>query len=282
MLLGAFYSPNANAAKSSCAFHFKDQKGSKYQVNDKFSQYQRLSLKGENGLEPNWLFLVEHLLKVDPKEFQALIPKELLDSKWDHEGNEFTVKNPVKRQLKEGFLVEPTKGQTSTKIHPKLFHMTSPEFSEVILKTQELHLSQGSKNYAAICLGTAGFPAYQNASSNSVFLEVKIKPTARILDLTYTYGDAPGSFSRRAAYNWYAKTFVPDLIRGKYRNEFPELTAAAKKLKKLALYELSQVEAFSILMGVDLIKVTERYEQSLVDEYWIIDPTIISKIVLAK
>ncbi len=246
----------------------------------KFKSYLDLSLtEGSHSLDPNWIVIVEAILKVNPKEFQSLIPKELIDPVKNHEGENFDHKNSLNRRFEDGFLVDTTKHHKNPISKPKLYHMTDAETAALILDSQKLLLSQGSKNYAAICLGAGGFPAYQNTSADSVILEVKVKSTARILDLTYTVGDLPGSYSRRPAYEWYLDEFVPALIKGKYDKEFPDLSAAVKRVKKsLRDDALSKIETFALLMGADLVKLTEKYELVPVNEYWIVNPTIVSEV----
>ncbi len=258
-------------AKNSCNDFFKNktQKRSEQSKNkSKFEKYLSGSLRESSGaLTAEWLAVAEALLKMDTNEFQKFFAAEYGQN----------VAKSIKA-FNQGF----SKVTTSDKSVPKLYHMTSAEIAEIITRDQKLLLSSGARNNAAVCLGDGSFHSYhRNTSDNSAILKVKIKANARSLDLT-SFQDYPAhEGSQWSAFKWYEYTFVPNLIKGKYKKTLPQLHQLIKDIdlkQNKIFHELITIEAFSLLMGVDFIKVSETYVQKVINEYWVVNPEVIEKV----
>ncbi len=265
---------SSSFAKNSCNDFFKSKAknhSSQSKRDSKFEKYLSGSLReGTSALSAEWLAVVESILKMDTKKFREFFSAEY--------GTNVT--KSIKA-FSQGF-AEVTSSRKSV---PKLYHMTSADIAELITRDQKLLLSSGTRNHAAACLGGGNFHAFRNASEDSAILKVKIKSNARSLDLT-SFQDYPAhEGSQWNAYKWYEETFVPNLIKGKYKKTLPQLHQLIKDIdltRKNVAYELSNIEAFSLLMGVDFIKVSETYGQKVINEYWVVNPDAVEKIDYAR
>lgn len=241
-----------------------------------FDQYRNKSLLDvARPVQENWLQYVRIILRMDKQSFINLIPKTTFP-KADLKSGKIYFSN-MKKGIRQ---LDPREGVLDY-FSPTLFHITSTANSEKILQ-EGFRLGQGSHNTAAICFGDAGFRKFQEKGSNPI-LKATLHKDAKILDLTQNpFGAAKASdFSYYDAYEWYKDVFLPSLVKGEYAEIFPELTEHARiyfNRTGLIEYALYSKEAFGLLVGADVLYVSELYPPLRLDEYWVINPEAIKSV----
>lgn len=151
---------------------------------------------------------------------------------------------------------------------PNYFHLT--QRGDLIVESQQLKLTSGARNEAAICLGDGGFAF--NPGRVAEILRVKLKPTAKTLNLTFRMDGS----ARNSYYDLYLE--YETRIRGLIQRT-PELRKIAKQLGTDHVEtELMSKEAFGHFLGADVLYVTEKYGQVNRHEYWVLNPEAIQEI----
>ena len=205
--------------------------------------------------------------KTNRNDFIELVPKDTFPK--------------ADRRLSKPKLVEYSEGlrtpnPAARKASADLFFQTTRRHADK-LKSGEAKLKMSSEysSFASIYLAdrTSRLFADKVDTRQYSIIQTYIHPKARILDITHgSLGDrGPTQFSYHASYKWFTDVFVPDLIAGKYKDQFPELTEVAQKHD----YDFQRVEVFGLLMKADIVY-HSKFEGPLVrNQYWVVNPQAI-------
>ena len=235
---------------------------------------------GKGQVDSEWLDAVKAILASKPSDFLELIPKRTFP-KADRHRRSLLFSN-----MNDGIRTfDPREGQVVS-FKPQFYHQSSGESAPGILQNGLL-ISTGTMNHGAICLGDSRFFLFKGRKEshreNIATFQVTLRSEAKILDLTTERfgGRGPTEFSYSAAFEWYQDVFLTDVLQGKYADRFSALTAFVQSVHKetgFIDYSLMSPEAFGLLLGADVLYLTQRYESNRVDEYWVINPLALDRV----
>lgn len=220
--------------------------------------------------EPSVGELIQVIVEtVDPNEFIAMIPENLLNVQEDRSGF-----NRLRRAL---FLVQKWQYGLNTygkKERLPLLHYTVKANADSIKKN-------GIKLYSGIGAEAGFYAAFSysffmgigvNASAvpDASILELKMKGSAKFVDLV-----EGGPYSHYEAYEWFVRNI------GKVRDAFPALRAWYEKHKDQpgdTDFILEGQEIFAHLAGADIVVHEAGYGQKKISEAIIINPGAVKSV----